>query len=663
MNFFKFFSRFSFLYDFISLPKGLCCHQKDMMIALSLFLLAFTIFLIPTLHQFASLGWSWHDHGHTYYIYRNLFEYGDFFSQDLNGTQMEYHFTPFFYLMSVIFTAGNSLFFFVLLHVLALSTIVCFIFLTTISLGWSRLVGLVLSCLIIVNPYVMSANLYPHYEVFGILALVVAVFGLVRNSWWMFLLALSVMLTCKEDMWIYSVCSLLPFIYLRQFRRQALYGIAISLVYWIVVLHFLWPAIYPNRVNFLPMIWSYGAKGELDVLFHLVSHPLSSLPKMITGSGFWFLAGLGFVPFLSPLRSLGGFAVLFLWVNATEPHRQSLTFYYGLPILMVFILNALTFQHNQESSPRFFYQLAGLGKHIRTESLLAGFLFFAALVSTGMQVHTPQPLKMSPSLRSVFSRSSGEEHNIFFERGLPLLQQFGSDGVLADFWLAGYVPFRKDLFLFHRHGKDFIEGKYSPSFVLYSEGKKDPLATSTLVDQIRQRILRSGEYRKVESSAVFSLYAHKRLRIPEKKNRSLPVEIDLSQTRALDRVFFLSGWHAVEEDFVWSSGLAVVALDGKQNNSRKIRLEIKAHCSLAPLLAGHQTLHVYIKGFTDQKVEWEIGLNSAVYVANFELPKGQKVVEIMFQSLNPLIPKNIGFNQDSRELGFQLERLSITNLQ
>ena len=656
------FSRYSFLYNFISSLKGICFQQKDKMIALSLFMIAFTFFLIPSMHQFSSLRWSWHDYGHSYYIFRNLFEYGDLWSQELNRSHMEIHFTPFYYLLSVIFKAGNSLLFFVLLHVLALSSIAGVIFIIAVSLGWSRLFGLSLACLIIVNPYVMSANLYAHHEVFGICSLVFAIFGLVRSSWLIFLTALGVMLACKQDMWIYSVSTLFPFIFFKQHRKQAVFGITISLIYWVLAVRILWPAIWPNQINRLSAIWSYGLNSDLEILFHLVSHPLSSLPKIITDSGFWFLAGLGFVPFLSPLKSIGGFGVLFLWVNATEPNRQSLAFYYGLPIFIVFLLNTLTIQHFRAKPQSIFRQIVVLGQYLRTEYVLIGFIFFASVVSVWMQIQTPKPLKISPSLSSVFSKVSGKEHSIFFDRGLFLLNQFEKESVLADFWLAGYVPYRKDLFLFHTHGQHFIEGKYSPSFVLFSKEENDPLVP-TLVKKIRQRILNSGEYVKVESSSVFSLYGHKRLHLPEKKFRSIPFEINLSQTRTIDRDIFISGWHEVEEDFVWSTGLAAIIVKKGTSDIRVIQLAIKAQCNLAGLIDGHQTLIVYVKGIKEQYVKWEIGLNSEVHVANYELPRGQETVEIIFQSLYPLIPDKIGISQDSRELGFQLERLTITNLQ
>ena len=183
------------------------------------------------------------------------------------------HFTPFFYVLSPLVHLTRSLFFLLLLYSLAFATSAWLYYkFAKEILGSSSLAALCYLTLV-VNPYFMVANLYPHYEVFMALALMGFALLAVRGNSWLALLCLVIALSVKEDVWIYGIAASLILLGRISTRHAALY-LGTAVAYYVVVLHFLYPILYPDGVNlkYFLQIWAYGhSQGE--VLQYLVTHP------------------------------------------------------------------------------------------------------------------------------------------------------------------------------------------------------------------------------------------------------------------------------------------------------------------------------------------------------------------------------------------------------
>src|SRR5262245_44250894 len=143
----------------------------------------------------------------------------------------------------------------------------------------------------------MTANLSFHFEAFMALALMGFAFFAVRGQWWLALPCLVIALSVKEDVWIYGIAASVILLCCISTKQAALYLVT-SVAYYVLILHCLYPSLYPDAVDFFFYSWTYGhSKGE--VLLYLVTHPWETGKRLITGSGFNFNLTYLFLPVLA----------------------------------------------------------------------------------------------------------------------------------------------------------------------------------------------------------------------------------------------------------------------------------------------------------------------------------------------------------------------------
>jgi uncharacterized membrane protein len=466
--------------------------------------LATLIFVLPIIYLYLTFQCHWHDCGALLNIINNLFERGYFYSYDWGRDHFNVHFTPFFYMLSPFVYLSRGLFFYLLLHALAFAaTAWVYHKFAKQVLDSSSLAALCYFTLV-VNPYFMASNLYPHFEAFMALSLMGFAFFAVRGKFWLALLCLVISLSVKEDAWIYGIAA--SFILLcRVSARHAAVYLVTSVVYCVLVLHVLYPILYPGAVNFFLQIWAYGhSKGE--VLRYLVTHPWDTGKRLITGSGLDFNLIYLFLPILAGWRFLPCLTVLYLWVNSTDINRSSLAFYFNLPCV---VLYALTLPFALINLERLWVRLRDRFPNMIPARLAMQMILFAIVaVGVVLQVRPPLSLMQSPSLSSVLAQELRVGHFVRIRRALGYVLADRDKSVLASFTIAAYVPPRDTLYIMaDSAAAQVMNGSWRPDFVVFNLNQSNPLMG---VDTSRQFFLymqASRDYRTVVNTENIIIFA------------------------------------------------------------------------------------------------------------------------------------------------------------
>ncbi|HXB56238.1 MAG TPA: DUF2079 domain-containing protein [Vicinamibacteria bacterium] len=462
-------------------------------------LAGFAIAGVPLYLAYATLQLEWHDHGSIYVKLQNVFT---------NGLQAKVHFAPFLYLLAALVQPFNSLLFFLALHVTALVLGAYALFLITRDCTASDSTAALLFFAFLANPYAVAANLYTHYDIFMVPALLFFYLFMSRERLPEAVACLVLALTIKEDVWLYASILILSRARRMSRKRLALL-LGITAGYAVFATGWLFPHLYPQREDAFALLYTQGAT-KWEVLRYLVTHPLSTGVKLVSGPGLAFLSSLLFLPLFAPLRSLSALPVFYLWLNSTSPARNSLAFYYSIPSLILFapvlpkaLLNlrsvllklvagrpvAMTFV-DRWSLP-----------------LAAGLLLLTGVVRN---VALPDGLERSPSLQSVladegrFGKGYHEHHRVGWDiltNRIP-----GGRSVITHFTLGTYVAPAHETYLFFRDGKDFESGKLQPDYVLYDLKSRYPLLGPRRMEEIHDWMLTNRQYLLVYSKDGYFLY-------------------------------------------------------------------------------------------------------------------------------------------------------------
>jgi hypothetical protein len=270
----------------------------------------------------------------------------------------------------------------------------------------------------------------------------------------------------------------------------------------VLVLHFLYPILYPNAINFFLQIWAYGqSKGE--VLHYLVTHPWDTGKRLITGSGWDFNLMYLFLPALAGWRFLPCLAVLYLWVNATDFSRSSLAFYFNLPSVVLYAL-ALPFAlMNLERLWAWLRVRFPLMIQVRTAAQTMLFI----IVAMGIVSQMRPPPHLFPTLPSVFAHELRIHHFLRIHRALNHLLADHHESVLASFTIGAYVPPRGKLFIMHNHAGHVMNGSLRPDFVVFDFYQSQPYISEETVRSFFAYMQASPEYRRVADIEQVIIFA------------------------------------------------------------------------------------------------------------------------------------------------------------
>jgi uncharacterized membrane protein len=457
--------------------------------------LATLIYVPPIIYMYLTFQCHWHECGVLINVINNLFERGEFYYYDWNMDYLNNHFTPFFYVLSPLVHFTRSLFFLLLLCALAFATSAWLYYKFTQEILGSSSLAALCYLTFVTNPYLMVANLYPHYEVFMVLTLMGFALLAVSGNYWLALLCLMIAVSVKEDVWIYGIAASLILLGRISTRHAALYlGTAVG--YYVVVLHFLYPIWYPDGVNlkYFLQIWAYGhSQGE--VLQYLITHPWDTGKHLISGSGLDFNLSYLFLPVLAGWRFLMGLAVLYLWVNSTDIYHSSLAFYFNLPCIVLYALML----------PFALINLERLWGRLRSRfpqmipARIAAQTALCAIVAVGIvwQVRPPQTLIRSPTLPDVFAHELRIHQFIQIHRALNSILADPHTSVLASFTIGAYVPPRGKLFIMHIDANNVMNGPLRPDFVVFDLRQSQPYFGEEAVRYFFAYLQASPEYHMV----------------------------------------------------------------------------------------------------------------------------------------------------------------------
>jgi Predicted membrane protein (DUF2079) len=461
----------------------------------------FAIAALPLYYAYATLQLEWHDHGSIYSKVRNVFVHGHL--------QSRVHFTPFLYLLAALIRPLDHLLFFLTLHVVALVLGAYGLFLITRDATESKAAAVLVFFAFLSNPYTVAANLYTHYDVFMVPALLFFYYFLSQRKLGPCVACLLLALTIKEDVWLYATLLILSRAR-RTDRRTLALLLGITLGYFVLGTGWLWPRLYPEHEDAFRLLFAQGAT-KWDVFVYLVTHPLSTGSKLVTGPGLGFLSTLAFLPLFAPVRSLFALPVLYLWLNSTSVERSSLAFYYSIPSLVLFA----------PVLPEALMNLRGLllkGVARRGTAavsfvarsslpLVAGLLL---LVSVVRNVVLPDGLERSPSIRSVlgderrFGEGYAEHHRVGWEILSNRLRPERS--VMTIFTLGAYVTGAHETYLFFQDESRFRTGELRPDYVFYDLKSRYPLLGPQRMKQIHEWMVTNREYALIYSKDGYFLY-------------------------------------------------------------------------------------------------------------------------------------------------------------
>jgi uncharacterized membrane protein len=457
--------------------------------------LATPIYVLPIIYMYLTFQLHWHDSGTYLNVINNLFERGGFYYYDWNMDIFNQHFEPVFYVLSPLVHLTRSLFFLVLFYSLTFATSAWLYYKFAQEVLGSSSLAVLCYLTLVVNPYFIVANLYPHHDVLMVLALMGFALLAVRGNIWPALLCLVIALSVKEDVWIYGMAASAILLGRISTRHAALY-LGTAVAYYVVVLHFLYPIWYPHGVNlkYFLQIWAYGhSHGE--VLHYLVTHPWDTGQRLITGSGLDFNLSYLFLPVLAGWRFLMGLAVLYLWVNSTDIYHSSLAFYFNLPSVVLYSLTL----------PFALINLERLWNWLRTRfphpipARTAVQTALCAIVAVGIvwQIRPPQPLTLSPNLPRVFSHELRIREFILIHGALNSNLADHHASVLASFSIGAYVPPRGKLFIMHNDAHNVMNGSLRPDFVVFDLRQSQPYFGEEAVQYFFAYLQASPEYHVV----------------------------------------------------------------------------------------------------------------------------------------------------------------------
>lgn len=352
------------------------------------FFFALLLLSVPAWHQYQTLQFEWHDVGLMYSVLLDR-ESVRFFEPDYNQSFLEVHFAPIFFFLKWIVMYVPGVYGFVWLHSLSLAVAA-----TLLAAGRSNRVFSV-ACFLpglmfLISPYTFAVNSYTHFEVFGVLGLILfacaARSGYYRTALVFLLLATGIRL----DFWILSLLTVLAIHDCLPRKQTGYYLLAIIL--YILSSRLIVFFFYPNYPDWQPLIWGF-ADNNLELLWKVIVHqPFLANPYWPVVLVSIFTSFL-FLPSRQSMLLLT--AVLFLillMLSATEPTRSTLAYHYGfLLTIPLWIRGSLEVERLRLISLRF-------------------ILLILSFLGTALWAyHVPPNLYHSPNWKTVFGREQRSE--------------------------------------------------------------------------------------------------------------------------------------------------------------------------------------------------------------------------------------------------------------
>lgn len=465
--------------------------KKDRLIAILILFWSLLFFWTPTFLQYRNLNLAWADQGQLFAIVTNLFIKGNFYSYDWQMDHFNIHFTPFFYILSVIlhYTYEHILTF-ISLHSLAESFAVLGLYKLSETILKDRGLALVPCFFFLLNRYTNTYNLYTHFEIFMVPFLFWFAHFALNKRLMPALMCLAFGLTVKTDFWIYGLaCSFIFIGYIP--KRDFSFYIATCVLYFGLILSLFYPWYYVGARDRFVDFWNYGT-NKREVAWYFISHPWQMFKNIFVGSGEILNRTFWYIPFWAGLRIIPAWAVIALWRNSTMAKAANFDFYYSLaPIAMYSLCLPLGI-----STLRTLLQNLKQRDFFKTPFFR--FLNQYAYPIIFVVVLVPLVSKFDWNLinRGINSRSQKILH--LLNTNTTLRDPNYSITSSAD--LAAYISPRSENIPYYYQKQKFLDGIFIPDIVFYDlKGQDDGAITDNDKKMIHSFLEHSQTYKKIET--------------------------------------------------------------------------------------------------------------------------------------------------------------------
>lgn len=464
--------------------------------------------------QYFNLSYEWHDSGTILYTLASPADIGNFRSYDYDISFLADHFSPLFILLSPIFQFYPFLELWLLIQIIVISAGICVIYAIFLYFSEDRISSFGVSIAFLVNPYVIHTHLYPHYEVFYLLFIPLFFYFVIKEKFGLSILFLICILITKEDGWIYSIGA--SIILLRRSRLKfILICISASLLYFLIVIKFGTIYIFPNQVNSFSNRWG---KTQSEYLNDLVYNPYKYIKLLWSGQGKYLLLSVLGLPWLSGWRSLPGWGVSILWMSSVTLDRAYLSFYYGLPSIILLYISLPNSLSNLKKIisilleskffPRLLTSLRKLENYrIDTSKIIWTFSYgfptlSLILVSMTITFWPGNYLTRGPNVPRLIEELDSWDSNKVKVLTLREIRDQCPKSSFVSFYYAPYLYCGKDLRLPFKDWDAVKSGYFLPELVILADKKTEPLLQTTSPADMKNFFDSNSAYIRIKDPQV-----------------------------------------------------------------------------------------------------------------------------------------------------------------
>lgn len=429
---------------------------------LAIFSLSFLYLFVLSFLQYSTLQIEWHDSGLILYALATPESVGHLWSYEYDLPFLAEHQSYLLEILSPVFRLIPFIEVWLLLQCCAIASgIVLFRkYLDSILENFAISTGIAFAFLL--NPYVTHSHLYPHFEVFWIPFLSGFLLFSQKGNLPAGIFFLFLSLCVKEDGWIYAIaCCWISLG--RTPKKDLIIYISIIFIYYAVAILWSMAYFFPERVPHFASKWG---KTQGELLKDMILHPLAYLRLLISGQSKYLLLSVLGLPFLSTWRAIPAALVSILWMCSVSLDRAFLSFYFGLPsVLLYYFSIPFAFRLGQEALDRFRWSPRLIV--LPASGLIAVsvfLLFFPGDYSS-----------RGPSLPKAWARSKEWSSSFETARTLVKIRSGCEEKVFASFSFGAYLFCGNDLRLPYRDWESVRTGKWIPDLVVLEAGPEEIL--------------------------------------------------------------------------------------------------------------------------------------------------------------------------------------------
>ncbi|MGJ4744937.1 DUF2079 domain-containing protein [Leptospira sp. SA-E8] len=449
-----------------------------------LFLVSLIYLITLSSIQYATLQIEWHDSGLILYALATPKSVGFFWSYEFDVPFLQEHSSYTLGLLSFLFRFFPYLELWLILQCLSIAYGIVLLerFFSEVvpdfEFSW------ILSVAFLLNPYVTHAHLYPHFEVLWIPLFSGFLLYAIRGSLYPSLPFLLLALMVKEDAWIYAL-GITTLLFGRVSGKiLALYSFIIF-SYTSIILAWFTSTYFPDTVSHFSAKWG---KSRADILIDLFRNPFSYIKLLISGQFKYLLLSVLGLPLFSGWRALPGIAVAGLWISSISLDRAFLSFYFGLPAILLFYYS-IPFSISNQS--HWLTQLEWNKKWI----LLP--IIGLVLISIFLLFFPGNYISRGPTVPKWIEKSKTNTLNSLEDVStLVRLRSGCEEKVFSSFSYAAYLFCGNDIRLPYRDWQNIESGKWYPDLVVLRSPEEELVPASKSVGEMVLYFDKSKLYRK-----------------------------------------------------------------------------------------------------------------------------------------------------------------------